>query len=198
MRSLLGERTRFLLACIVAGLSLTVILPAVNLPIWVVTLLVTDWGHWLVMAPLLLLAWELWRGRSFYKLVTSVVCLIAAGLFLLPMMETIPLANQLPQGLAEAFGPQPVNAGVPSASINFRKFWWSERPKGIALQELHYTTVGNTSLPLDFYSDGKPGGRPCVIIVHGGAWHSGNEKELESWDPILAHLGYRVASIGYL
>ena len=39
--------------------------------------------------------------------------------------------------------------------------------------------------------------RPAVIVVHGGAWHSGERSDFPSWDAWLADKGYVVFDIDY-
>jgi acetyl esterase len=40
-------------------------------------------------------------------------------------------------------------------------------------------------------------GRPAVIVVHGGGWHSGERSDFPSWDAWLAGEGYVVFDIDY-
>ncbi len=73
-------------------------------------------------------------------------------------------------------------------------------PAPVAFETLQYAD----GLALDFYRAGgtAAGGspRPCVVVIHGGSWVSGNRLDdgttrwLNDW---LAGLGYMVASIDY-
>lgn len=185
------------MACGAFALGSLVIISAPTLVIWVMVLVVTEYGHWLALATLALLVWNWWTGRGVAKVISSALFLFAAVLFSLPAMEAIPIAHHLPDGLAKAFGSRSKEAGVPSYPIQFTKLWRFPRSVGVQLKTMHYVTQDGTSLALDFYSNGASGERPCIIVVHGGAWHSDDEKELRRWNPLYAQLGYRVASIAY-
>jgi acetyl esterase/lipase len=39
--------------------------------------------------------------------------------------------------------------------------------------------------------------RPCVVVVHGGSWKSGDNKQLPELNAYLANAGYHVAAINY-
>jgi acetyl esterase/lipase len=193
----MGMRVRLALVCLAFALSVLVILPAPSLPFWLITIGVTEWGHWLALGMLVLLASELYWGRNLFRLISSTLCLVAMVLFSLPVLEAIPIARQLPGDLSAAYGPRPNLAMTSPAPLQLTKLWGRRRPAGINRQALHYLSQDGTSLPLDFFSNETPDKLPCIIVVHGGAWHSGDEKELETWNPIFASLGYRVASIAY-
>ena len=190
-------RLRLGIAAVAFVLSLWTIIPAPTLLIWVMTLIVTEWGHWFAAATLALLVWNFWAERGWGKTVTCTLLIFAAGLFSIPVFEAIPIAHRLPEDLTRAFGSRPERAGVPSDPIQFAKLWRSTRSGAVQFKALRYSTQDGTSLALDYYSNGAPGDRPCIVVVHGGAWHSDNEKELSSWNPRLAQLGYRGASIAY-
>lgn len=49
------------------------------------------------------------------------------------------------------------------------------------------------SLPI---GEGR-GGVPCVIVIHGGSWSSGDSKQLPELNSYLAAKGYNVAAINY-
>jgi acetyl esterase/lipase len=193
----MGMRVRVAFACLLFALSLLVILPAPNLPLWILTVGVTEWGHWPALVTLLLLTSE-WRwGRGVGRLITSVLCVIAISLFVLPLFQAIPIAHRLPDGLRAAFGPRQDDNRLPSAPLRFARLWWPSFSEGVQVQSLHYNAEDGTPLALDYFSDSTLGDRPCILVVHGGAWHTGNARELQGWNYILARLGYRVASISY-
>jgi acetyl esterase/lipase len=63
------------------------------------------------------------------------------------------------------------------------------------------TLPGPNGLPIDFYAlpERKPGsdGAPCVIVIHGGGWNSGDRAQLPGLNHWLARQGYAVAAISY-
>ena len=67
-----------------------------------------------------------------------------------------------------------------------------------------YTTADGQKLYLDLAAPKTGGPYPCVVMFHGGAWRSGNRKELSvgsadapSLIETIAARGYVVASVGY-
>ncbi len=54
-----------------------------------------------------------------------------------------------------------------------------------------FTTRDGSSLALRIYGDTSPAPRPCILIIHGGGWQSGDPAQLPEWSRQLAALGYR-------
>ena len=111
-------------------------------------------------------------------------------------MQAISIARRLPEGLTEAFGDrhQSVNQRHP---FLFSRLWVPRLSPNVTAQTVHFQAEDHTPLELEFFSDSSPGERPCIVIVHGGAWHTGNNQELREWNLLLASMGYRVASVTY-
>jgi acetyl esterase/lipase len=193
---LMWMRVRFVIACVAFVLSLLVVVPASNHLLWICTIVVTEWGYWLALALIGLLVAELSVGRGIFRMATSTLCVAAIVLYALPFVEGLFVAAHLPAGLSEAFG---AGAGslAPASPLQFRKLWWSGRLLGKKQGTFSYHAADGTPLSIDFFSDDSAGDRPCIVVVHGGAWHSGSPEELENWNLILSGLGYRVASISY-
>jgi acetyl esterase/lipase len=62
------------------------------------------------------------------------------------------------------------------------------------------TFHGQENLPIDFYradlrKDARP--LPCVIVVHGGGWDSGDRAQIPHFNHWLAGRGYAVAAVSY-
>jgi acetyl esterase/lipase len=61
-----------------------------------------------------------------------------------------------------------------------------------------YHEVDGCQLTLDLYRSSPPGRCPAtVIVVHGGAWSSGDNTQLRGLNRYLAGRGYAVAAINY-
>ncbi|CAF2856536.1 unnamed protein product [Rotaria sp. Silwood2] len=67
----------------------------------------------------------------------------------------------------------------------------------VSYRTLTYVTYDDTTLTLDYYESTVAGIRPCLIIIHGGAWRSGNSKQLPELNSHLARAGYHCAAINY-
>lgn len=183
-----------------AGAAALAIMPAPTYWLWMLAVAVTEWGHVLALLALmpLLPGWRRsWSGRT-----ASVFCVLAAILALTPLLRAVSAARQLPLQLAVAFGeiqpspdtdmpPRPAPLvgidlvrGVPSPDIS--------------ACTLVYASVDGQALQLDLYPPPAPHNpAPGVIVIHGGAWHSGNNKQFISLNRYLAARGYVVAAINY-
>jgi acetyl esterase/lipase len=188
---------RLIAAAILFLLSLMVVVPATQVMLWYVVILVTELGHWFSLASLGLLVWELAAHRRQPNLFTVILCLASLGLFLKPLVQAASIARRLPAQLAAAFGAKGGQENLPAAPLNFARLFGLGRAPAAQREALHFTTADGSSLPLLMHTDGSPGPRPCIVMIHGGGWNSGNERQLPGWDDRLASLGYRVASISY-
>lgn len=61
-----------------------------------------------------------------------------------------------------------------------------------------YTDADGTTLTLDVYQPEEPAtGRPGIILIHGGAWGSGQAKDLDTEGKLIAREGWVAFSINY-
>jgi acetyl esterase/lipase len=60
-----------------------------------------------------------------------------------------------------------------------------------------YSTVGGTKLLLDAYVPNARGPHPAVLVVHGGAWRTGNKQQLSGIARALAASGKAAFAINY-
>ncbi|NOX44390.1 MAG: alpha/beta hydrolase [Caldiserica bacterium] len=70
----------------------------------------------------------------------------------------------------------------------------------LGVTEIHdvvYRTVDGVALALDIYLPGGAGPHPAVVLVHGGAWHTGDKRRLAPLARFLAERGYVAFSINY-
>lgn len=65
--------------------------------------------------------------------------------------------------------------------------------------DVTYATVAGTSLKLDLYHPpaGAPETRAAVVVIHGGAWMSGDRKQMKDLSIQLAKRGMLAASVQY-
>ena len=60
-----------------------------------------------------------------------------------------------------------------------------------------YSRTDGKELTLDLYRAASGNPAPGVIVIHGGAWRSGDSKELPDLNSYLAGKGYVVAALTY-
>ncbi len=159
---------------------------------WKLAVLAGEYGHWVALLPLLLaaVAWLSRGAGSALALATVLVCAVAFGLLLKPVIEASLLAGRLPEKLEKQFGSVAI-ARAPFAVAGL--FGGGTKP--VPVETLSYSG----DLALDFYRPARTGAtpRPCVILVHGGGWDSGTRTEIAHFNHWLAGLGYAVAAIDY-
>lgn len=186
---------RILFLALAGALALLASLTVVKAPDWSpwkLAVLAGEFGHWLAAAAVLLAAGAVLTARGAPALAWPTAGLAAAAtvLFLVPTWQAWRLGRELPARLEREFGKQDPGrpAFTPAA-------WFGRDPEPVAVE----TFMPAPGLPLDFYramrSDGRP--VPCVVVVHGGGWDSGDRTQLAGLNHWLARSGYAVAAISY-
>lgn len=64
-------------------------------------------------------------------------------------------------------------------------------------EKIVYSKVEGRELHLDAFVQKKDGRHPTVLVVHGGAWRSGNRKQLTGYAVSLAQRGFNCFAIDY-
>lgn len=165
---------------------------------WKLGVLSGEFGHWLALGALVLATAAAAAGSGagaapLLRWGTSAVALLAAGLLALPAFQAWRIGRELPGKLRETF-PAPGSPLPDRAAFSLRDLGGGD-PAPVPLETL---TVA-PGLPLDFYRAVRSDGRaaPCVIVVHGGGWDSGDRTQLPGLNHWLARRGYAVAAISY-
>lgn len=166
-------------------------------PAWMLAVIVTEYGHWLLVLPLglALTAYStvegVWRGTVFVLAAVTTVGLLR------PAFTAALMAGRLKINLARAFGPVAV-AGPQWSWLRLVLGWRTQL--GAVRTEVYSQPVG-AELKLDFYpaAAGASAGRPapCVVVIHGGGWDSGDRRQLAEYNHRLAARGYAVAALDY-
>jgi acetyl esterase/lipase len=171
--------------------------PVVEL--WIPALLVTETGHLVALAAMLVLL-PGWR-RTRLDVAGAVLGVAAALLALTPLARMPPTAAGLPAGLESAFG-LVVPRSLPGAPPRPAPFVWRDLVLGVrrppVREEALVYSRACGDLRLQLYRPLAPAGpSPLVLVVHGGSWRSGDRLELPALSRYLAARGYAVASLDY-
>lgn len=182
---------RLILLVLLFLTSLLTLFTAPAYYLWLLAVLVGEYGLFFIAATLILLI----SGRfikSKYNRVGTLTGLLALLIFLLPITRAYLISRQLPAQMVKVLSLKP-NDDLHSFTLSklFQKDPVS-LPKTFT-----YVNYPDTSLTLDYYSSKVTGKRPCVLVVHGGSWSSGDSKQLPELNTLLAGKGYQVASINY-
>ena len=188
---------RVALLLLTSSLMLLGWLNVVRTPAWLpwrLGVLAGEYGHWLALLALMA-GGGAWLGRApptVVTLATLATAVLAAVLLIRPVVVAWRLARTLPTQLAAGF-PGMTRRGDAFA---LAPLWCGMNPPPVSVE----TLPGPGGLPIDFYApgaieDGRPA--PCVVVVHGGGWNSGDRRQIPHFNHALAHRGYAVAAISY-
>jgi acetyl esterase/lipase len=156
--------------------------------LWKASILVGEFGYLLVVLPVAVgvVAW--WQGGGLRGVIVGVCALAAVGL-LRPVVQAAWIARGLPAKLEEAFGKVTLAREPFSVGGLFAK--------GAEDVPVETRVVGG-GLAMDFYrAVGRSMPVPCVVMIHGGGWDSGDRSQLPEVNHHLARRGYAVAAVSY-
>jgi acetyl esterase/lipase len=157
---------------------------------WRFTVVACSFGYLLAVVPLTaaLLAWFLPGRRRGISGITVILGFIGFGLLVQPCAQAWLIGRDLPGKLAERFG----LSSPKDAPFTFGGLF---RPWPEAAPKTTWTYSG--PLQLDFYPALGASPAPCVIVIHGGGWDSGDRGQIPEFNSWLARRGYAVADISY-
>jgi acetyl esterase/lipase len=180
--------TLFLLAVGCAGAASLTWWRAPTTGLWKASILTGEFGYLLVVLPVAVGAVAWWQGGSLRGVIVGVCALAAVGL-LRPVVQAAWIARGLPAKLEEAFGKVTLAREPFSVGGLFAK--------GAEDVPVETRVVGG-GLAMDFYrAVGRSMPVPCVVMIHGGGWDSGDRSQLPEVNHHLARRGYAVAAVSY-
>jgi acetyl esterase/lipase len=180
---------RLVLIILLFLISLLAIFKAPAYYLWLLAVAVTEFPWVFAGITLLLLAAGFWVSK--YQLPGTAIGIITLLLFLSPIARAYAVGGSLKKGISGRFGTENGNY---SAFSFFRMFAPAVK---VSYRTFNYITYPGDSLTLDYYPSKTRGNRPCVIVIHGGSWSSGNSTQLPRLNSYLANRGYNVAAINY-
>jgi acetyl esterase/lipase len=188
---------RLLLAIVICAAASLVLVQAPTIPLFLVALVETEFGHWLFIVPLVLAF--LPARRTSANIAATALCLFATMLLLSSVIRAGAVARHLPEEMAQAFPPkgeahESAEVGVP---LSWKKLWFAPEIPAAAVESLVYATRENRALRLFYSHDAAVPMAPCVIMIHGGGWESGTPREFPKFSDHLVQHGYAVADIEY-
>lgn len=183
---------RLILLIILFLLSLLTLFKAPTYHLWLVAITVTEFSLIFSCFTVILLCSGF--GIYKYRLAGTIIGFVALILYLSPVFRAYLISRDLEIGLSREFG-----VNIPAGKVPFSpwRLFNGINNNVIAVKTITYTTYSDKVLMMDFYPAKAKNKRPCVIVIHGGAWKSGDNKQLPELNSYLASSGYHVAAINY-
>jgi acetyl esterase/lipase len=165
--------------------------------VWKVALAVGEYSVWFLPLAfgLGVIAFALTDGALCVVLVA--LCVFAVVALLRPLVSAARIGGRAETELPRAFGATAAAPGLRAFSVARLVF---HPTIVVAPVETHrFAETGNAELSLDFYRAQNAGaaGAPCIVVVHGGGWDSGDRRQITEWNHRWAARGYAVAAISY-
>jgi acetyl esterase/lipase len=175
--------------------SLLTVFKAPTYHLWLLAVLVSEYPLIFIGITGVLLIVVFWIEK--YQLISAVIGAFALLLFASPIIRAYVVASTLKQQFVATFGPGStiINGDNNQPPFSFLKLFKTSDVKPTDYNTLNYGTEAEQTL--DFYPAAFAGKKPCVIVVHGGSWSSGDSKQLPELNSYLAGEGYNLASINY-
>ncbi|RYE16710.1 MAG: alpha/beta hydrolase [Sphingobacteriales bacterium] len=184
---------RLILLIIFFLISLLAFFGAPTHQLWIFAIAVTEYP--LIPALITALVTTGAFVKQKYRLVGNILGFITIAMFLSPVARAYMIGKTTRAEMVTAFGDSAVFP-VENRPFRFSKLF-NTKDIDVKYNTLTYVTYPGVSLKLDLYPAQKPGKRPCVVVVHGGSWSSGNSLQLPELNSYLAKMGYHVAAINY-
>jgi len=175
--------------------SLLTVFKAPTYHLWLLAIAVCEFPLLFIGITGVLLIAVIWVEK--YQLTSAIVGVMALLLFASPIIRAYIVASNVKQEFVTAFGQGStiINGDNNQLPFSFLRLFKTSGVKQTDYKTLIYSDNGEQTL--DFYPSHIAGKKPCVIVVHGGSWSSGDSKQLPELNSYLAGEGYNVASINY-
>ena len=182
---------KLIFALILFLLSLLVIFRAPTNFFWLVAVAVTSFPYVGMLLSVLSLYFGI-RGGYFQWPVIAISG-IALLIFSLPVFSATKKSFSLPDEMAKTF---PVKNDKDLTGV-FNFFNIFEKNINTPFTSFPYKEIDGKKIMVDFYPAVSGNIAPLVIVIHGGSWQSGDNKQLPELNSYLASKGYNVAAISY-
>lgn len=182
---------RLVLIIVFFLISLLTVFKAPMYYLWLLAIAVTEYPMFFVAIVTVLLIAGFWVQK--HQLAGTAIGVISLLLFLSPILRAYAAAGTLQKEMdVSLYTTSSGNMGKP---FSFGRMFTSvpEFP----YKSLTYINYPDIKLDLDFYQAQANGKRPCVVVIHGGSWSSGDSKQVPELNSSLAKGGYNVAAINY-
>ena len=194
---------RFYLLILFFLISLLAVFKAPEYHLWLLAIGVTEFPLLFFVITLVLSLTGFWAHK--YQMAGTILSVVTMLIFLSPIIRAYWVAKDVDKDMQAALHGINENSNVDFPADHrspFSFFSLFKKQDSIAYRTLTYVNYKDTAVKLDFYPAQGQGTdvnlpRPCVIVVHGGSWAGGDNKQLPELNSYLAQHGYNVAAINY-
>jgi len=177
-------------------LSLLTVFKAFEYYVWMLAIIVTEFSWFFILLTIIALGCGYYSNK--YQLAGTILGLLALMLFISPIVRAYTVSGSLKRNFNAAFGPGSTILKGDNTQPPFSFQAMFKSVKKVTCKQLNYVAYADgTTLSMDYYPSQIVGNRACVIVVHGGAWNKGDNKQLPELNNHLALMGYNVAVINY-
>jgi acetyl esterase/lipase len=190
-----SRMVRFAICIVLLLISLLTIFKAFEYSMWMVSIIATEFCWVFMLLTLVVLLSGFLSSK--YQLAGTIAGIMALILFTTPIIRAYRVAANLKQDFIAVFGPGGPIADSANTQLPYSFFNMFRRNNDIAYKTYIYNKYPDLNLTMDYFPSQKQGNRPCVVVVHGGSWNKGDNKQLPELNSYLAGIGYNVAAITY-
>src|SRR5476651_1311555 len=181
---------RLIILVVLLLVSLLAILKAPAYYLWILAIAVTEYPLIFAGITAFVTLSGFWVQK--FQLAGTIFGILTIAIFLSPVFRAYALAGKLKNEMSAVFRTEKDH------SEQAFDFWRLFSGIGaVRYNTITYVKYPGISLDLDFYPAQAAGKRPCVIVIHGGSWSSGDSRQLPELNSYLARTGYSVAAINY-
>ncbi len=185
---------RLILPVLFLLVSLLAVIKAPTNFFWRMQVAVTEFPVICIPVALILFVTCFWLGK--YKTAALLISATALVLFCVPVVRAYMQSDNLRQELLTKFNGEK-NSRQLVSPFSFWKMFSGIDSAEVVPQGFEYKNINGKGLTLDYYHAVSASPAPCVIVIHGGSWSSGDNKQIPELNSYLANQGYNVASITY-
>lgn len=184
---------RLIITILLLLVSLLCLFPAPTYKLWLTSIAAGEYSWMFVIATVAIIIWSSFSVD--YKLINLTLGVIALVIFSSPVFQAWKIGKTLPPDLEASFGKS--QGSKEGNAFSFLTMIGSLNGPKAPFKTLSYSKFDGDNLTLDFYQSLKGRSSPCVIVVHGGSWSSGDSQQLPELNARLTEIGFNVASISY-
>ena len=192
------SRFHFVALTLLFLISLLIIFKAPTGKLWLLAVIASEYSIIFAGVTILFLSTNLYVAS--HTFLGTIIGLTALVIFLSPIVRAYFIGQTLEHNLEKAFrSTKNTTFAYDQKLVNepFTAYKILRSISKTSFRTLTYIMYNDLTLTLDFYKSIVPGKRPCLIVIHGGSWNSGNSKQLPELNSYLAQAGYHCAAINY-